>query len=525
MKTIKFHRREQRQQRKTRGLLLCSLCLLLFALALLSPRPVEAASTFAEFYCDFTNGDNLNSGSTTNAAATISYTSSIVAGGWDSATGIFTVASGNPASAGIPLNEWASVYITAGATVATFVARITATNATTITVSLVAKSGTAPATDALGGTTIRVGGVWKGPNAAISFPFGFVQATMTNLNSGIVQGLPPRVNLKAVATYAITAVVTNALNGPIVWQGMSAWGTAGDLGKATIDCATVGAGVAILNMTGTDNDYYDLIISNSGSTSGTTIDGASFTGNETTIGRVVVHDVRQNGFTVGSAAVFVECEAYLCNKGNNNAAGGFNLSGNGNVAVRCVAHDNAGNLNNGYVLAGAENILINCIADTCGLAGFRISTTVNAVLIGCDAYNNVGAGVDMIGASATEVVIQNSNFIKNGGWGINSSGSPIRVGLITNCGFGLGTQTNTLGNINLTSMGGISINGTVGYPTGLTPWVDPANGDFRINLPQALAAGRGNFTETQSSYTNTIAFPDIGAAQHRPAVLSYPTAQ
>ncbi len=514
--TPEFNRSKQREQRIESFFPLCFLCFLLFNFS--------ARATYTEFYCDFTNGDNLNSGSRTNAAATISYISKVLAAGWDSTTGIFTVASGNPASAGIPLNEWASVYVTAGATVATFVARITATNDTTITVSLVAKSGTVPATDALGATTIRVGGVWKGPNAAISFPFGFVQATMTNLNTGIAQGLPPRINLKAVATYAVTALVTNAIPGPIVWQGMTAWGTAGDLGKATIDCATSGAGIAMLSASGADNDYTDLIISNSGTTSGTTTDGFSISGQKNTINRCVVHDIRRSGYVVTAANnSFFECEAYLCNKANQASQAGFNVTAQAQL-IRCISHDNAGNVNNGYEI-GQPSVFVNCIADTCGLAGFHVQTTATAVFIGCDSYNNVGDGLTMVGATITAMCIQNCNFIKNGGWGINSSGSPIRNGLITNCGFGVGTQVNTLGDIATTLIGSVLVSGSISYPTGLTPWVDPANGDFRINLPQALAAGRGNFTETQASYTNTIAFPDIGAAQHRPAVLSYPSSQ
>jgi len=486
---------------------------------------VSSEAAYTEFYTDFTNGDNLNSGSTTNAAATISYTSSIVANGWDSTTGIFTVATGNPSGAGIPLNEWASVYVTAGATVATYVARITATNDTTITVSLTAKSGTAPATDSLGATTIRVGGVWKGPNAAISFPFGFVTATLTNLNSGVAQGLSPRVNLKATATYAITAVVTNAQTGPIVWQGMTAWGTPGDLGKATIDCATSGAGVGILTASGANNDYIDLIISNSGASSGSTTDGFSITGNRNTVTRCVVHDVRRDGFSPsGAPTILVECEAYLCNKSNTSGHGGFITAGNAVYFIRCMAHDLAGNVNGGFQVC-SQAFLLHCVADTCGGTGFVHGTASGVMFIGCDAYNNTGAGIDLTIASASFLVVENCNFVKNGGWGINSSGGTSRNGLITNCGFGVGTQVNASGDINTTRMGSILITGSISYPTGLTPWVDPANGDFRINLPQARAVGRGTFTQTQASYTGALAYPDIGAGQHRPAVLSYPFSQ
>ena len=56
--------------------------------------------------------------------------------------------------------------------------------------------------------------------------------------------------------------------------------------------------------------------------------------------------------------------------------------------------------------------------------------------------------------------------------------------------------------------------GAVTYGANLTPWVDPANGDFRINLAAAKGAGRGTFLQTSASYTGTVGFPDIGAAQH-----------
>ncbi len=55
--------------------------------------------------------------------------------------------------------------------------------------------------------------------------------------------------------------------------------------------------------------------------------------------------------------------------------------------------------------------------------------------------------------------------------------------------------------------------GSITYAADVTPWVDPANGDFRITLAAAKSAGRGSFTQTQSSYTGTIGYPDIGAAQ------------
>src|SRR5512139_2727305 len=120
---------------------------------------------YTEFYCDPVNGSNLNAGSTTDAAAVYTATN----GGWDSGTGVFTPAAGDP-SATVSVGMFASVYLDA-ATVAVFVGRVTAVDSTTVTVSLTVKIGTAPATSA-NGRTIKVGGAWKGPNAAVNWPFG-----------------------------------------------------------------------------------------------------------------------------------------------------------------------------------------------------------------------------------------------------------------------------------------------------------------------------------------------------------------
>ena len=57
--------------------------------------------------------------------------------------------------------------------------------------------------------------------------------------------------------------------------------------------------------------------------------------------------------------------------------------------------------------------------------------------------------------------------------------------------------------------------GAVTYASNATPWVDPANGDFRTNLPAAMNAGRGAFTETAASYAGAVGYPDIGAAMHK----------
>ena len=169
---------------------------------------------FTEFYCQ-TTGSNLNAGSSTADAALFTFTN----GNWDATTGIF-IAIGADLSA-ITVGMFASVYID-GASVGVFVGVITEVDDAldTITVSLSAKSGTAPTTSATG-RSIKVGGAWKGPNAAEAFPFNFVQNTLTDSSSN-----PLRVNFKNGDTYSITAAITQANAGPIVYQGYTTTVTA-----------------------------------------------------------------------------------------------------------------------------------------------------------------------------------------------------------------------------------------------------------------------------------------------------------
>ncbi len=131
----------------------------------------------------------------------------------------------------------------------------------------------------------------------------------------------------------------------------------------------------------------------------------------------------------------------------------------------------------------------------------------------CDFYNNGFFGIDTTSTGGVVVEIENCNFIKNGTFGILSdAGSNLRHGYIRNCAFGSGTQTNSSGGIDA-RLTGVLESGSITYAADVTPWVDPANGDFRINLTAAKSVGAGSFTETASSYAGTIGYPDIGAAQ------------
>lgn len=473
---------------------------------------IFAANT--DFYVQ-TTASNLNAGSSTADAAAFTYTSVILADGWNASTGVFTVASGTPNSDMPTMNDgthYASVYVTAGATVATFVGRITGVSSTTITVSLTAVAGTPPATDALGATTLKVDGAWDGPSGAIAFPFNFVTSA---LNSG-VSGSYPRVNFKnnvagTPTDYTVTAAMTHTLPGPIVFQGYTT--TVADGGRAVLANITTTASYTFFSGSGANCSYADLIFDGDIFTSGTNI-LVNFSGAELFLYRLVFRNARAVGTQFnGAAGTMVECEAFNCNKSNTAATGAISI-GSGNIAIRTISHDNAGSNSSGFAVTQAR--LFNCIADTNGAKGFLITSTLESALINCDAYNNGGDGADLTAASAATVYIENCNFINNGtggtGYGINSSGSVIRNGAIVNCGFGAGTEENATGTI-AAAAGALMEIGTVTYPPNVTPYNAPSTGDFDIVLAAAKAAGRGAFTQTQASYTGTLGVPTIGASQ------------
>lgn len=455
-----------------------------------------------EFCCRF-GGSNMNGGRlSTNAEPATSPVYSATNGGWNSGTGVFTPTSGNP-SLTVTVGDYASVF-TDGATTPVFIGAVTAVSSTTITVSTSQKSGTAPTTAGTG-ISINVGGAWAGPSGAVNFPFNFASGTMSSTSDVV------RVNLKNDQTYNITATLDHQQIGPTFFQGYSS--TFGDGGRATIDGGTTGASYILLtnaNGSGVDRNWIvDLIFQNNGATgsaSGVQWGGGTRSGQV----RVVVHDVRGSGFN--GADQSIECEAYACNKSNTADIGAFLMSSNA-VLVRCVAHDNTGSNNDGFYTQGGGILMLNCVSDTNGRHGFFEQNITGANrLIGCDLYNNGTDGYRHI-TSGCAAYLSNCNFISNAGYGINVS-TGTQTGVIHNCGY----YNNTLGAKN--NVGRMFESGAVTY-TGV-PYVDAANGDFRLNNTAnqgalARGTGRGNFTQTSASYAGTVSYPDIGAAQHQDA--------
>ncbi len=455
---------------------------------------------FVDFFCNASTGSNLNGGSD---AGSVTYTSTN--GNWSTATNIFTPTDGtNPVSAGVVAGQYASIYVD-GATVAVYIAKVltvvnAANGAITVSASLVA--GSAPSTSATG-RSIKVGGAWKGPNAADGFPVTL--ATVTLLAAGTDKFC---LNLKNNATYSITANVaeTGISKGTI--QGYTT--TARDGGKAIIDGGTSGTSFVLLTTSAAAAwSHVDLIFQNNGATG--TAAGVTATANTyVSFIRCVFSAMRGSGVTANIGAMFIECEAFGNNLSNTASLGGFAGSGD---FMRCISHDNTGSNSAGFFLSTTNAIssYTSCIADTNGGAGFNVSLSAGvARLSNCDAYNNASDGIRTTSSGGT-FFVENCNLIKNGGWGINFVTSTVSTNFIYNCGFGSGSQINSSGTTTGTLTG--QETGSITYAANVTPWADPANGDFRITLAAARSTGRGAFTETAPSYAGSVGFPDIGAVQ------------
>lgn len=450
---------------------------------------------YTEFCCR-SGGSNLNAGTRTGnstepgTSADFTYAS----GSWVSSTGVFTVASGNPVTDGVAVGDFASVFAD-GASVTTLVGRVTARTSTTITVSTTAKSGTT--TDGTSNRTLKIGGAWLGPNGSSGFPMSFLTSACTNAAAD-----KPRINYKNDATYSITANITSV-------SGVSHYGyttTYSDRGKAILDGGTSGASYTLIGPSGGDI-IADFIFQNNGA-SGTST--GVFLNTFLGVVRCVARNFRGIGFASNATMAFCDCEAYGCGQGNTGA--GFSIGAAGTL-TNCISHDNAGTNVSGFVMTGGT--LLHCIADTNAGDGIRATTTVR--LIGCDLYNNGGDGVEITNGGVA--IIDSCNFIKNAGAPIRGFGST-SLGAIRNCGYGAGTQANGSAN---TALGNMEESGAVTYGSDLTPWVDPANGDFRISLAAAKGTGYGSFCQAQAGYSGTVGYPDIGAAQAASSGSSRPS--
>jgi hypothetical protein len=479
-----------------------------------------ALGAFTEFYCDATNGNNLNGGSST---ATSVYTSTN--GNWNGSTTFTPTDGSNPATASpaCVVNDFASVYVDGASAPTGFIARITSvTNATNgaIGVSSTAQAGTRPSSSATA-RTIRCGGVWKGPNAASGFPVTFSNGGAGTLSAAVDSSSDlVRVNFKNNATYSVTSQVTGtAQQQALLLQGYSS--AAGDGGRAILD----GGGTNIsMTSLGQGQSISDFVVSNVGVAAGSGSGLGLATGGQAF--RVIVHDVRGIGITTAADSAIVECEVYAFNKGNASASPGIAISGGSNALLRCYIHDGTGSNCDGVLTIGGTGAvsISNCLFDTLGGNGVLVNSSASASLVYAlfnnnDFYNNTGAAIKVNAVAGNYFLhIENNNFIKNGTYAVDGGASFTHLtGFMLNNGYGSGTQANGSGNYHTTGSlvldDSTGTNSRIVYASGVTPYVAPTTGNFSINLAAAQGVGRGAFTQIDGTNTGTVGYPDLGAAQ------------
>lgn len=481
------------------------------------PVSAGAPNVFTEAYVQ-PGGSALNAGAKASAdtggvddAATFTYAS----GSWVQSTGIFTVASGNPLTDGVAVDDFASVYAD-GSTATGFVGRVTARTSTTITVdTLTKKSGTAPA-DGSGNRTLKIGGAWP---LTPSFPIGFVQASMTNAAGDVL-----RINIKDGTVYTFTAAgggMTNGNPGPMWIQGYHL--VPGDCENAPatrpiIDGGTTGASYTVLTNTQNYVHIAQIEFRNNGNSGAA--DLVSNSGNACLLWQVTVHDARRCGYRSTANTTCVESEAYACNGSNTPGFGGFSFATSGSSITRTISHSHIGTNGNGFILDTSLNFVNNIIAN-CGGDGCQSNGDVNQNFYSSTFTGNTGAGFKFTGGSQTmQSSFHNCLFTANGGYGVEFRAPGHGGGLLMNCAFGAGTQANggasNGGKYNNVTPLGVQEIGTITLPTNTSPYVNASTGDYRLNIPQVKGTGRGFFMITKPGFgVNTASAPDVGAVQGR----------
>ncbi len=467
----------------------------------------EAFATFTEFYTQ-SGGSNLNACSTTGAAV---YTGT---GSWVQSTGVFTPTDNSTPASTVSVGMWGSVYVTSGATETVWIARISVVNSgTNGTVTINTNGIGAKPSNGTGTITLKVGGACAGPNAASGFPLSLANWG----NNEDSTNHRARLNLKNDQTYTMTSSFAVGAGGSTASTIQGYTTNPGDGGRATFDGTTnTGAIISSLAITGTT--LADCVFTTS-ITTGTTVDLVVTGAASVRVIGCVFTGARRYGLNLsgGIGSQVFECEAYTNNVNNNNPGAGFGITNAGGAwFYHCISHDNAGSNTAGFYLLAANAVLQNCVADTNGHFGAASGASgVNLSALNCDFYNNGSDGINITSAGTNGNRIENCNFFKNTGLGINNA-SVINEGYVYNCTYGAGTQANGGSN----TLNNFVETGATTYTSNLTPWVDPANGNF-TQTPLAGIVGRGAFTTTASSYGPTVGYPFDGAA---PPASPTPTA-
>lgn len=474
---------------------------ILFVLAAL---PAWAART--DFYTT-TTGTNTNSGWSANDTA--DYTS--LNGNWDG-TSVFTPTDGSTPASSITNGAFGSVFTNTDSRTY-YVARISTVAAGVngaITFATAPTNMIAPGSQN-GTVSLKVGGAWGGPSGAVGFPVGFFCGQLTN-----AAGDAAWCNIKG--THIITAGMTDALKDEKtikVFQGFTT--TPQDGGLGIIDGSTTSASFTELTLNAKNTMFADIWFRTNGTTSGNAVmvtDNA--TGSENIFYRCIFSGSRGKGINFNSVNEASTCEFYTNGLNNSSGDAAMVLASSGAKADFCYIHDNTGANIAGVRLDGGV-VLENSVVANNGIGALSTADVLQHVT-SCDFFNNKSDGIRFNGGAADPLLInvKDCNFFLNNGYAISFNPGVSALyhdGIVVNCAFGSGSQTNASGYLSNTN--GLITSGWITYASGMTPWVDPTNGNFTpITGAIGKWAGYGTFLHALvNSPTNTVSYLDIGAAQ------------
>lgn len=495
------------------------------ALIILAVAAWNTAFAYTEFYCmpSRSIATNRFSGHTTNAPHFL-----IANCGWNATTGILTPPAGNPAASNIIAGADFMSVMADGATETPFVALVTGTNTTTVTVSLSAKSGTAPGTAGSGITAI-IGGPWYGPFGAVSFPAGFAQATMTNAN-----GETTRINFQR-HTSPVSMGIQQKFSqvGPLVWEGFT--NSAGDGGLAIYDGTsfpTANEPFVVWEISGNAQEFKNFILDknwNGTPSVGRGTNGlVNITCQNLYMCRIVVSNSYRNGIQLNgvsdkSGITLEECWVFNANADDASSRGSFEINEESTL-IRCGAigalERAGGNKDNvGFYISSSSGepvTLINCIAGRQTKHGIEISAGAPVNIIGGITYSNLDNGIHLNSGSTALVNIFGHLSLSNRLHGIAHqttlmSGAGIHFNYCAFLGNGSGA-------IETSAISTQFERNTIAITA--DPLVDVVNGNFQLNnVAGAGAALRnaaiGAFMPSLDSFTaGTTNYMDVGAAQH-----------
>lgn len=439
---------------------------------------------WTEFYMQ-TTGSDLNAGSTSDDAASVTTTN----GGWDTATRVFTAASGTPFS-GVAAGEWVSIYLDA-ATATPFIAQVESVGGggASITVSATARIGTQPTTGA-SGRSCRIGGAWA------SFGASVLSASTTLVT-------PCRVNVKA-ATYANTTTTrsvswTGTTEFPFCMRGYNT--TPGDL-----DNVSDGTRPEVTFTTGSitfSSSFQNIQNLNFSCSSGTQPLFFAATDSSVVRCRCVNTNASASSVAISTSARQTYRDCYFACTSSSTTI--VSLPSGPVDFTSCVFSGGG----HGVTVAGNIRIAISdCAFLSMGGDALRI-TSASADLIVVKSnlfYNSAGDGIKITVNSTSGRIIATDNVFSNcGGYAINNSSgtNTNRIFVANNLYY-----NNTSGNLN-----GLGDTADIGSVTDVSsPFVDAAGGDFTL-----ASTSNGYGFSRKFENVATTSYADIGAVQHQPS--------